>query len=163
MRTGFTVFFIFHILLKLQTGVILSVAVGNSNKNWPKSLFCANTSKRRVAGGREVWHSVQELICSLGFRLAILFFEALWRIYLDYLQVEQVEPLWREGEWASTDKLVSSQVVLAERSCRFTSCSVPSWNLRKQLDWLAKDPCLWMWFLNKLSLCYTVFNLPLEN
>lgn len=30
---------------------------------------------------------------ALALDLTVLFFEALWRIYLDCLQVEQVEPL----------------------------------------------------------------------
>lgn len=39
MRTGFTVFFIFHILLELQTGVMLSVAVGKAIKTDLKVSF----------------------------------------------------------------------------------------------------------------------------
>lgn len=31
-------------------------------------------------------------------------------------------------------------------------CFILNWNLRKQLDWLANNPCLWVWFLNKPSL-----------
>lgn len=30
-------------------------------------------------------------------------------------------------------------------------CLILNWNLRKQLPWLANDPCLCMWFLNKPS------------